>query len=86
MIALPGALVAAFCALPQHSLAPWHTAPRAGKHSLAPWHTAPRAYGSEAIVTCKILSLSLCLSVSLSFFLLSSLSFSLPPLSLYLWL
>ena len=28
MIALPGALVAAFCALPQHSLAPWHTAPR----------------------------------------------------------
>jgi hypothetical protein len=29
MIALPGALVAAFCALPQHSLAPWHNAPRA---------------------------------------------------------
>ena len=29
MIALPGALVAAFCALPQHSLAPWHTAFRA---------------------------------------------------------
>jgi len=72
MISLPGALVAAFCALPQHSL--------------APWHTAPRAYQGNIPITTCILQItteySLSLSLSLSYLSISFLlSLSCPSLS-----
>jgi hypothetical protein len=85
MLALPGALVAAFCAMPQHSLAPWHTAPRAYQGNLQITTCILQITTKYSLSSLSHLSVSfLLLSLSLCLALLFFSFFSLAHLSLYL--